>query len=64
MASSNKVKTIKITLLRSAIGFPVEQKATLKALGLHHLNQTVEHQDTPTMRGMLTKVIHLIRIEE
>jgi large subunit ribosomal protein L30 len=64
MAKTTGVKTIKVTLVRSPIGFPVPQKATLKALGLRHLNQTVEHNDTPAMRGMLTKVIHLIRIEE
>ncbi|MFA5873131.1 MAG: 50S ribosomal protein L30 [Anaerolineales bacterium] len=57
-------KTIKVTLVRSPIGFPVPQKATVKALGLRHLNQTVEHNDTPAMRGMLMKVIHLIRVEE
>lgn len=57
-------KTIKVTLVRSAIGFPVPQKATVKALGLRHLNQTVEHNDTPAIRGMLMKVIHLIRVEE
>ena len=64
MAKNAEVKTIKITLVRSPIGFPIPQKATVRALGLHHLNQTVEHKDTPTMRGMLMKVIHLIRVEE
>jgi large subunit ribosomal protein L30 len=58
------VKTIKIKLVRSPIGFPVPQKATLKALGLRHLNQTVEHNDTPAMRGMITKVTHLVQVEE
>ena len=57
-------KKIKITLVRSSIGFPEPQKATLHALGLHRLNKTVEHSDTPAVRGMLTKVIHLIRVEE
>jgi large subunit ribosomal protein L30 len=57
-------KTIKVTLVRSAIGFPLPQKATVQALGLHRLNQTVEHKDTPAMRGMLNKIIHLIRVEE
>lgn len=64
MAKTAEGKTIKVTLVRSPIGFPVPQKATLQALGLRHLNQTVEHKDTPAMRGMLTKVIHLIRVEE
>ena len=64
MAKNAGGTTIKITLVRSPIGFPVPQKATLKALGLRHLNQTVEHHDTPAMRGMITKVIHLVRVEE
>ena len=64
MAKKAEGKTIKVTLIRSAIGFPVPQKATLQALGLRHLNQTVEHKDTPALRGMLTKVVHLIRVEE
>jgi large subunit ribosomal protein L30 len=64
MAKAAPGKSIKVTLVRSAIGFPVPQKATVRALGLRHLNQTVEHKDTPALRGMLTKVIHLIRIEE
>jgi large subunit ribosomal protein L30 len=57
-------KSIRVTLVRSPIGFPVPQKATLQALGLRHLNQTVEHKDSPAMRGMLMKVIHLILVEE
>ena len=64
MAKKIEGKTIKVTLVRSPIGYPVPQKATVKALGLRHLNQTVEHKDTPAMRGMLMKVIHLIRVEE
>jgi large subunit ribosomal protein L30 len=57
-------KKIKVTLLRSAIGFPKAQKVTVLALGLHRLHQTVEHNDTPAVRGMLNKVIHLIKVEE
>ncbi len=64
MAKKAEGKTIKVTLVKSAIGFPVPQKATVRALGLHRLHQTVEHKDTPALRGMLAKVIHLIRIEE
>ena len=64
MAKTSAEKTIKVTLVRSQIGFPVPQKATLQALGLRHINQTVEHKDTPAMRGMLNKVVHLIRVEE
>lgn len=56
--------TIKVTLVRSAIGYPKPQKETVRALGLRRLNQTVEHKDTPALRGMLAKVVHLIRVEE
>lgn len=64
MAKKAEGKIIKVTLVKSAIGFPVPQKATVRALGLHRLHQTVEHKDTPALRGMLAKVVHLIRIEE
>ena len=57
-------KTIKVTLVRSPIGYPKPQKATVRALGLRRMNQTVEHADTPSLRGMLAAVTHLIRIEE
>jgi len=61
-ASENR--TLRVTLVRSPIGFTKDQKATVRALGLRHLHQTVEHQDTPALRGMLTKVIHLLKVEE
>jgi large subunit ribosomal protein L30 len=57
-------KTLRVTWVKSDIGFSKIQKATVKALGLRHLNQTVEHKDTPALRGMLNKVIHLLKIEE
>ncbi len=57
-------KTIRVTWVRSAIGNNKDQKATVKALGLRRLHQTVEHKDTPALRGMLNKVIHLLKIEE
>ncbi len=57
-------KTIRVTWVRSAIGYSKDQKATVKALGFRRLHQTVEHKDTPALRGMLTKVIHLLKIEE
>jgi large subunit ribosomal protein L30 len=64
MAKKAEVKTIKVTLVRSPIGYPEPQKATVRALGLHRMHQTVEHHDTQAVRGMLAKVIHMIRIEE
>lgn len=57
-------KMVRITYVRSAIGYSVEHKATIRALGLHRLHQTVEHVDTPALRGMLRKVNHLVEIEE
>jgi large subunit ribosomal protein L30 len=64
MPKKSEGKTIKVTLVRSPIGFPKPQKATVRALGLRRLHQTVEHQDTPEVRGMLAKVIHMLRVEE
>ena len=55
---------IKITQVKSSIGSTKRQKATLEALGLRKLNQTVEHEDTGTITGMAGKVSHLVRIEE
>ncbi len=56
--------TLKITLVKSGIGYSQRQKDTLRALGLRRLHQTVEKADNPATRGMLVKVAHLIRIEE
>jgi large subunit ribosomal protein L30 len=57
-------KTVRITLVRSTIGFTKRHKATVRALGLHRLHQTVEHVDTPTLRGMLYVVDRLVVVEE
>jgi large subunit ribosomal protein L30 len=64
MAKKADAKMIKITLVHSAIGYPEPQKATVRALGFHRLHQTVEHEDTPVVRGMMAKIVHLISIEE
>ena len=64
MAKKAEGKTIKVTLVKSAIGFPEPQKATVRALGFHRLHETVEREDTPVLRGMIAKVVHLIQIEE
>jgi large subunit ribosomal protein L30 len=58
------VKKLRITLLKSAIGYSVAHKKTVRALGFHRLHQTVEHLDSPSLRGMLSKVNHLVKIEE
>ena len=57
-------KTIKVTLVRSPIGYTKDQKDTAKALGLRRLHQTVEHKDNPALRGMIRKIIHLVQVEE
>jgi large subunit ribosomal protein L30 len=55
---------LRVTWTKSAIGFAKDQKRTIKALGLKRLNHTVEHDDTPAVRGMMFKVRHLINVEE
>ena len=57
-------KKLRITLVKSAIGYNKQQKATVRALGLHRMHQTVEQADTPVIRGMVKKVEHLVKIEE
>ncbi|MBD5559401.1 MAG: 50S ribosomal protein L30 [Clostridia bacterium] len=58
------MKQLKITLKKSGIGKSHDQKATLKALGLRHLNQEVVHPDNGPIRGMIFKVKHLVDVEE
>jgi large subunit ribosomal protein L30 len=54
---------LRLTWLKSSIGYKSDQKRTIKALGFHHLHQTIEQEDTPAIRGMVAKVRHLIRVE-
>ncbi len=56
--------SIRIKQVRSQINRPAVQKKTLVALGLRKLNQVVEHNDTPQMRGMIKRVAHLLEVEE
>jgi large subunit ribosomal protein L30 len=56
--------TIRITYYRSQIGFPQDQRATVHSLGFRRLNQTLEKADNPSVRGMIYKVRHLVRVEE
>lgn len=57
-------KVLKIKLVRSMIGYSKKQKATAHALGLKRINQTVEHVDSPAVRGMISKIEHLVSVEE
>ena len=54
---------IKFTWTRSTIGRPQNQRRIIASLGLHRLNHTVIHQDSPTIRGMVNKVSHLVKVE-
>ncbi len=56
--------TIKVKQTKSRIGAPIDQKRTLLALGLHKISQVVEVEDTPSMRGMIHKVHHLVSVVE
>jgi len=58
------VAKLRITWIKSGIGYPQDQKRTLKSLGFHRLNQSVTQEDRPSVRGMINKVKHLIRVEE
>ena len=55
---------LRITYVKSAIGYGKGQKGTVKALGFNKLNQTVEHEDNPVIRGMIHKIVHLVAVEE
>ena len=57
-------KKIKITQIKSSIGYKQKAKLTLKALGLRKMHQTVEHSDSDTLRGMINRVNYLEKIEE
>ncbi len=60
---SAKTKTVKVTQTGSPIGRPKDQRATLIGLGLNKLNRTSELEDTPSVRGFIDKVSHLVRVE-
>lgn len=62
--AKKKQKRIRITYAKSAIGYDKTQKGTIRALGFRKLYQTVEQPDTPDIRGMVNKVVHLVTVEE
>ena len=53
-----------IKWVKSAIGYSGDQRRTMKALGFHRLNEVVEKEDSPSIRGMVAKVNHLVSVEE
>ncbi|MDH4029004.1 MAG: 50S ribosomal protein L30 [Nitrospirota bacterium] len=58
------MKTIKLTLKRSMIGKPEKLRKVVRALGLRHIRQSVIHNDTPSIRGMIHRTSHLIEVSE
>jgi len=61
---ARKAKNLKITQIRSGIGYARRTKETLRALGIHRMHQTVVKTDNPAIRGMITRVRHLVKVEE
>ena len=59
-----KIKILRITQIKSGIGYKPKAKATLKALGLRKMQQTVEQNDTPVIRGMINVIPYLLKVEE
>ena len=57
-------KKLKVTLVKSIIGLSPKQEATVHALGLRHIRQVVEHDDTPTIRGMISHVVFAVKVED
>jgi large subunit ribosomal protein L30 len=55
---------LRMTLVKSGIGYEKSQKLTLRSLGFHRLNQSVVHEDSNSIRGMINKVRHLVKVEE
>jgi large subunit ribosomal protein L30 len=63
-AKKGDLKMLKIQQIRSGIGFPRAQREVLKSLGLRRIRHTVERQDSPAVRGMVSKISHLVQIVE
>lgn len=57
-------RVLRIRLVKSPIGYSRRHKDTIRSLGLHRMNQVVEQADTPSLRGMLLMVNHLVAVEE
>lgn len=61
---AKNVRYLRVTLVKSPIGYSKRQKETVLALGLRRMHQTVEHEDSPEIRGMIARVAHLVEVEE
>ncbi|HET92407.1 MAG TPA: 50S ribosomal protein L30 [Chloroflexi bacterium] len=64
MSEASGKSRLRITLTKSLIGYSQRQKRTAQALGLRRMQQTVERDDTPVIRGMIAKIEHLVTVEE
>lgn len=62
--TKQKEKLVRVTLVKSPIGYSQRQKGTVRALGLRRILDAVVHVDSPTVRGMIAKVPHLVEVEE
>ena len=62
--AKKKSKALRVTWVKSSIGYSERQKGTIRALGLRRLGHSVEHSDTPVIRGMINKVSHLVEVQE
>jgi large subunit ribosomal protein L30 len=60
----NAKKTLRVRQVKSGIGFTQRQRQTLRGLGLKRMLQVVELEDTPAVRGMITSISHLVKVEE
>lgn len=58
------MKKVRVTQIKSGIGYPLREKMTLKSLGIRKMHQTVEHTANPQIMGMIAKVKHLVKFEE
>jgi large subunit ribosomal protein L30 len=63
-SNGNNENTVRVTWVRSGIGYAQDQRRTIRTMGFTKLNQTIERPDTPEFRGQINKVKHLLRIEE
>ena len=63
-SKQSKKRILRITLVKSPIGYSKRQKQTVRALGLRRMHQTVEHEDSPAVIGMVNKISHLVDVEE
>ena len=61
---TESARQLRITLVKSPIGYREKQRLTVQALGLRRMQASVTHRDTPQIRGMIAKVQHLVRVEE